>query len=272
MDKIIAFLSPNLPENFDLASTLRFLLFVTAGSLLLSVVGRVFFGKRSSLNHSVSSAIGILFVYCVTVLIYTFNPGGMSRFLSPLPFVEFQGEYLHVFRFTGADYKDICIQVVNLLILAFLVNVLDTWMPKGKKVFGWYCYRFLTILIATVLQILVYDLFNAFLPGVIVQYAPMILLGVLAFMLLLGLANLILSVLLTIVNPILGGIYAFFFSSLVGKMITKAAVTTAILCGVVFALEKLGFTVICIASGALLAYIPLLIVFLILWYVLGHLL
>ena len=272
MNNIIEFLSPFLPKDFDLISTFRFLVIVAIGSLLLSVIGRVFFGKRSSLNHSVSSAVGILFVYCVTVVIYTFNPGGMSKFLSPLPFVEFKGDYLHVFQFSGADYKQISIQVVNLLILAFLVNVLDSWMPKGKKLFSWYFYRFLTILIATVLQILVYDLFNAFLPGVIVQYAPVILLGVLAFMLLLGLVNLILSVVLTIVNPILGAIYAFFFSSIVGKMLTKAIVTTGILCAVVFALERLGFTVICIASGALLAYIPLVIVFLILWYVLGHLL
>ena len=38
-------------------------------TFLLSVFGRFIFGKRSALNNAVSSAIGILFIYAVTVVL-----------------------------------------------------------------------------------------------------------------------------------------------------------------------------------------------------------
>ncbi|MBP3672366.1 MAG: hypothetical protein J6J18_00895 [Oscillospiraceae bacterium] len=272
MDSIVTKLTSYLPANFDLAAVIRFVLIVAVGSLILGIIGRVFFGKRSSLNHSVSSAIGILFVYAVTVVIYTFDPVDLSRFLSPLPFVSFDGDYLKVFTFSGSEFPAICTQVLNMIILAFLVNLLDSFIPKGKNVFTWYLYRFITVVLAMAAQLLVTGLLTAFLPGVLVAYAPIILLGILLLMLLLGVLKVVLGLVLAVTNPILGAIYAFFFSSMIGKMLSKAMLTTLILSALVFILEKLGYTVICIAAAALSAYIPLIIVLLIMWYILGHVL
>ena len=112
--------------------------------------------------------------------------------------------------------------------------------------------------------------FNTYLPGVLVTYAPMILLGILIGLMALGLANVILSVILTVVNPIIGAIYAFFFSNIIGKQISKALVTTAILTAVVFALNSFGYNVISISASALMAYLPMIGVSLILWYIIGH--
>lgn len=272
MDQIITALSPYLPENFDLQGLLGMMAMVAVGSLLLGLVGRVCFGKRSALNHSVSSAIGILFIYAITIAVYAFNPMELSRFLAPLPFVTFEGDTLALFTFAGAAYPEICTQVLNLLILAFLVNVLDSFIPKGERVLSWYLYRLLTVALAMVLELLVTGLLAAFLPGVLVTYAPAILVGILALMLLLSVLKILLGLALTVVNPILGAIYGFFFSSLIGKMLGKAAVTTALLSALVFALEKLGYTTLCVAAAALPAYLPLILILLVLWYVLGHLL
>lgn len=272
MDFIVSTLAAYLPAEFDSAALMRLLVIIAAGSLLLGVVGRVAFGKRSGLNHSVSSAIGILFVYAVTVAIYTFDPVNLSRFLSPLPFVSFDGEYLHIFTFSGTDYSAICTQVLNMIILAFLVNLLDSWIPKGKNIFSWYFFRFITVVLAMLAQLLVTGLLTAYLPGVLVTYAPIILLGILLLMALLSILKVILGLILTIASPILGAIYAFFFSSMIGKMVGKAILTTLILSALVYVLEQLGFTIIYIAAGALSAYIPLIAVLLVIWYVLGHLL
>ena len=80
----------SLGFNTDLF--LKSAVLLAIGSVVLGATGRFVFGKRSSLNHAVSAAMGILFVYVVTVIIYTFNPVDLTRFLSPLPFATFSGE------------------------------------------------------------------------------------------------------------------------------------------------------------------------------------
>lgn len=261
-----------LPVEIDFLSTLKFVGIFAAVSIVLSLFGRVVFGKRSALNHAVSSSMGILFIYVVTVAIYTFNPSGLSRILSPLPFVQLTEEYLYILPFHEAGITAVCENLLSLLILAFLVNVLDGFIPKGKSLAGWYLLRFLTVALAILLHYAVNCLTHRFLPGVLVTYAPIILVAALFILLILGVLNFLLGLVLTVVNPIFGAIYAFFFSNALGKQLSKSILTTAIICGVFMTLERFGYTAICISAAALLSYLPLLIVLLILWYLIGHLL
>lgn len=251
MDSIIATLTSWLPADFDLNAMIQLVIMVAIGALVMGFIGRVCFGKRSDLNHAVSSAIGILFIYAVTVVIYTFQPAQLSRFLSPLPYVTLDGEYLYIFSFTTSDYPAICAQILDMVVLAFLVNLLDSWLPKGKHILSWYFFRFLTVLLAMILQLIVSGLLNAYLPGVLVTYAPMILLGILAFMLLLGLMKVVLGAVLTVIHPVIGALYTFFFASLLGKMISKAVLTTIILTALAVALDYFGYTVFCVSPAQL---------------------
>lgn len=272
MNSLISNVMQYIPAEVDLVSAVKFIAVVAAGFLLLGFLGRVAMGKRSDLNHAVSSAVGILFIYGLTVVIYSFGVTLLEQFLSPLPFVSISGDYLTLLDFKGAELPDICYHVLSMIILAFLINLLDTWIPKGEKVFVWYLLRFATVVLAMVLHAIVSWALATYLPDVLVTYAPMILLGVLALMLLLGILKVVLGLVLTVVNPILGAIYAFFFSSMIGKQLSKAVLTTLILSVLVFVLNELGYTVIYIASAVLTTYIPLVIVLLILWYLVGHLL
>ena len=261
-----------VPADVEPMSMLKFIGIFAAVSILVSLLGRVIFGKRSNLNHSLSSAMGIFFILAVSTLIYVFDPRSLAQYLSPLPYVAFSGDYLVLFSFTGNGFASICDEVLSMIILAFLVNLLDTFIPKGKNVLTWYLFRFLTVLLAMGLHYAVTWASNTYLPGVLVTYAPVILLVVLVLAVLMGLLNVILSLALTVVNPIFGALYAFFFATLVGKQITKAICTTFVLTAVVVALGYFGCTMLCIAGSALAAYIPLLIILLILWYLIGHLL
>lgn len=281
--------SKYLPENFDLSSLFsaaknyipmeidflsmgKFLLLFSAISLLASTLGRVVLGKRSSLNHSLSSAMGILFIYAVTVVVYTFKPWNLEQFLSPLPFLVFAENYLLVIPFQGSVLSVVCHEILSLVILAFLVNLLDTFIPKGKSIVTWYLLRFLTIVLAMALHLLVDWAFDSYLPEVLVTYAPVILLGILAATLLLGVLNVVLGAILAIVDPIIGAIYTFFFSNIIGKQLTKAVFTTVVICAVVFLIGYFGFSLIAITPAALISYIPMALVMLVLWYVIGHLL
>lgn len=264
--------SAYFPRSLDFISVAKFMLYFIASSLILGVLGRVVLGKRSSLNHSLSSVMGILFVYAATVIIYTFNPWNLEILLSPLPFVTFSEEYLIVLPVTDARFPVLCTELLSLVILAFLVNLLDTYLPKGNNIISWYLMRFITIALCMMLHLLVCWAFETYLPKFLVQYAPMILLGILLFMLLSGVLNLILGLVIATVNPFMGAMYTFFFSSVIGKQISKAVFTTAIVTGVFFLLDWFGYTVVPIAAASLLTYIPLGLILLALWYLIGHIL
>ena len=264
--------SSYLPTEIDLVNAAQFMLFFAAGVLILSVLSRVVLGKRSSLNHSLSSAIGILFIYAVTIVVYTFKPWNLELLLSPLPFVSFSGQFLVIFPIADAQFPALCSQLLSLVILAFLVNLIDTFLPKGDNPITWFVLRLLTVVVSMILNLAARWAFQTYLPGVLVTYAPSILLVLLVVLMLSGVLNLILGLVISMTNPFLGAMYTFFFSNIVGKQLSKAVFSCALLCAIVYLLEHFGYTVICITAAALMAYIPLVIILLVLWYLVGHVL
>ena len=263
MDTIITLLDS---VNFDWSTFLKAAAILAIGSILLGSIGRFAFGKRSVINHSVSSAIGILFIYAATVVLYSAG-ARFQAFIVPLPFVNFNGAHMFLFSFSGADYTEICAQVLSMIILAFLANLFDTVIPNGKGIIAWLFLRCLSIVLAMATHWCVTVMLSTYLPIGLVTYAPVILLGLIVLLLLVGALKIVVGAVLSTVNPLIGAFYTFFFATLVGKALTKAVLTTAILCAAVWALNYIGCTVISIASAALIAYIPLLVIVLIVWYV-----
>jgi hypothetical protein len=117
-----------------------------------------------------------------------------------------------------------------------------------------------------------WQLLTAFLPDVIVTYASTILLGVLVVMLSVGAFKFIIGAAIATVNPIIGALYTFFFANLVGRQISKSVLTTTLLALLIWGLNYLGITTISIALAALMAYLPFLIVLVVVWYVINHIL
>ena len=161
-------------------------------------------------------------------------------------------------------------ELLSTIILAFLVNLADNWLPKGKNIFKWFFWRCLTVLLGLALHFLASWLINRFLPQGLIAYAPAVLLVILIVMLLTGALKLLVGLFLTTVNPIIGALYTFFFANIIGKQITRAVMTTGILCIAIAMLNKYGITGLSIAAGALIAYIPFLFVLIIVWYVVNR--
>lgn len=241
-------------------------LVLLVGTILMSVFGRFVFGKRSALNNAVSSAIGILFIYGVSIVLRTAGTQ-YNALITPLPFVSITNEQMFLFNFEGAHYTTICSEVLSMIILAFLVNLADGWLPRGKNIFSWVFFRCLTVVIAYALHLVSVGLLSAYLPEGIITYAPVILVALLILLILTGALKIVVGALISTVNPIIGGLYTFFFANLIGKQITKAVLTTAILSGIVIGLRYVGVSVISIASAALAAYIPVIVVLIVLWYI-----
>ena len=272
LTSVIKHASSYIPAELDFVSAATFMLFFATASLIMGVLGRIFLGKRSSLNHSLSSVMGILFIYAITAVVFTLKPWNLDRLLSPLPFVNIFDQYMVILPIQDSAFPALCSEILSLIILAFLFNILDTFIPQGKNLISWYVLRFLSVILAMLLHYGVTWAFETYLPNILVIYAPMILLLLLVFMLFSGALNLILGLFIATVNPFVGAMYTFFFSNVVGKQLTKAVFSSVILCGIVFLLGEAGYTVIAMSVSALTTYIPVAIVLLLLWYLIGHVL
>lgn len=256
--------------NLNISEFLKATGMLVAALLVLALIGRFVFGKRSALILAVSSAIGILFIYAITVVLGDAG-ADFQKFIAPLPFVTIENDTMLLFDFQS-DYTVVCTQILSMIILSFLMNLADSWLPTGKHIFSWVFFRCLGVILALVLHLVVTGLFTTYLPEGLVTYAPTILLAILVLMLLTGALKFLVGLVLTTVNPLIAALYTFFFANVVGKQITKAILTTGILAGLVLVLREMGVVAISIASAALAAYIPLIILLVVLWYIVGKLL
>ena len=225
------------------------------GSLLLGSIGKAVFGKRSMLGTAVSSSIAVVFLYALTAVFLALG-GKYVQYTAPLPFVTMEGDVLTFFTFSGTGFAEICAQVLNMVILCFVVSLADRLLPRGKNLFIWLFFRVATVCIGLFAHLFVSGLLLQLLPEGISQFAPMVLLGILLLMLLTGALKIPIGVLLTTVNPIIGALYTFFFATIIGSQITRSVLTTAIVSLLIYALEGLGIATIGIGIESLLLYIP----------------
>lgn len=238
---------------------------LTLGCLLTGTVSRAIFGKRSVLFESASSAIGILFIYAVTAIIYSTQSQYIS-YTTPLPFVTITNQEMFLVKITGMHYTILCNILLSMVILSFIMNITDRWLPKGKHFITWIFWRCVTIVGAMLLHLIAISLMHKYLPEGIQTYAPAILLCLLGIMILTGALKIVVGAVLTTINPLIGALYTFFFANIVGRQVTKAVFTTGIITGLFLLLEKLQVAAISIIPGALIAYIPFALLLLVCWY------
>lgn len=244
-----------------------------AVSLVLGYIGKTMSGPNSGLSNAVSSAIGILFIYVATICVMTFGElAQFEQYLSPLPFISIENEQLTLFVFETAAHNVICAQLISMIILAFLVNLLDTILPRGRNIIVWFFLRCATVVLSILAHWFVTGLLTAFLPDVIVTNAATILLGILILLLAVGALKFLVGAALTTFNPIIGVLYTFFFANVIGMQLGKAVVTTALLSALVYALNVIGISSISIAIAALTGYVPFLAILAAAWYILNQVL
>lgn len=259
-------LSTLLPAEITFGAMLKFLGILIAACIIAGILFRILFGRRSALNQAVCAGLGILYIYVVTVVVYTFSPGNLQQYLVPLPFVKFSGEYLYIMSFSSTAFPQICSEVLSMVILVLVYHLTDSVLPEGESALTWFVLRFLTVLAAMVVHYVLDLLTASFLPELLISYGPTILLVCLIASVLAGILGKLLGLIITVVNPIFGLLFAFFFSNKFGKQLSKAMLTTAILSALVAILEHFGYCIICISMTALISYIPLLGVLLAVWY------
>lgn len=241
-------------------------LIICAGCFIAGSILRLIFGKRATAVRSVTTALGILVAYMVSHLIIM---GGspLAQYLAALPFVHFNGSIIQVFSLSNLASQEFAYHLVNLILLAFLFGLMDDLLPTGKNVFVWLLLRCVSILVSYVGFILLNLLFTRILPGFILQYAPVILIALLALFLAVTVFKWLIGLILGVSGgPILGAIYTFFISNIVGKQLTKSALTSGILYLLVYLANHFGYTAISLGSTFNLITALVLVMLIAVWY------
>ena len=262
------FLDSLLPENFNPGNYALSLLIAVLAIMAIGGLIRLCCGEGSILNGAFSSTIAIICIYATAILIYRYETR-LNILFDALPFITVSKDYLLVFPILDVSFEILCAEIVQMLVLAFLMNLLETWLPKGKGFFSWFGFRFLAMAIALSLHYCANLLLNSVLQENALTTAPLIILGVVIVTFLLACLKLIIGGILTFIHPLLGIFYAFFFRQDIGKQLLRAMITTLFIGALVYALNALSYTAICIASVAVVTYLPVILLGLILWFVIS---
>lgn len=254
-----------IPASME--NTILLFALVLVFTLGIGFVIRLFFGRHCTVNRSISGFLNLLFIYAATTVVLVLKPWNLSQYLVPLPFALFHGDILIISYSACSTTSLLCSQLLSLIILAFLVHLANFIVPSGRSFFAWLFLRVVCVVLAVALDLAVNWALNAFLPEVIAESAPVALVGVLAAALLISLFNPLLCILATVANPVIGLLYTFFFSNTIGKNLTRAVISAALLCALFYGMDYYGFSVIDIRPEALLKYAPFALALMGVWYV-----
>lgn len=234
--------------------------------LLVSSMFRFLFGKKAQIGISITSAMEVLCMYMVCIVINSFRLQ-WHWFINPLPFIALHGDQLLLFPILSAGFRQVCTQVLGLLIICFLVNLMNSVLPEGKKIFVWLAFRIIAVILAVLLNYYVDTLLNQYLSNGFEAIAPFVLVGVLVMLILLGSMKILVGAAITIANPVIGILYTFFFSNLIGRALARSILSTGLIVGLVVLLNIKNLVIITVTAANLIAFIPFLMLLVLLWYV-----
>ena len=247
-----------------------FAVILLLGILFVSTLFHFLFGKRAQIQIAVSSALEIFVVYIIAIVVCTLGVS-WSVFLSSLPLVSISDQHLYFYPVLNSDFTLLCSQLLHLLIIAFVVNLVNSLISHTKHLLSRLVLRLLVVAVTIGIICGLNVLLKNFVPQDFAQYAPKILLLVLAALILLGSMRLLVGTAIAFVSPILGVLYTFFFSNIIGRALSRAILTTALLTGLVIALNTLGIYGIPISTSGLLLCVPILLIGMLVWFLVSHL-
>lgn len=249
----------------------KFLGLLIFGVLLISSLTRFLMGKENQINLALTAAMEILCLYALNIVIYAFGLQ-FDFFLTPLPLVTLAEDYLFLFPILSSELNVLCEQLLKLLIIAFLVNLVGGLIPEGENLLTWTILRLITVALSVAALYGADMLLAAYLPQGFAQYAPTVLVLSLVALIALGSLKIFVGAALAFLDPIIAALYTFFFSNIIGRALARAMLSTLLIAGLVALLNYLNIGVLHIAAASLTAYIPLLIVLVLLWYFVGRVL
>jgi len=267
LDSVIAYVSD--PVFFE---HMKRIFIVCVGCFVIAGLLRLISGKNGSAVKSIAAVMGILILYCLRVALARVDSALVNYFVQ-LPFVQISSDSVQIFSLGETSQAAVYVELVNLILLVFLFHLFETLLPLGKNLFSWLFFRYISVGGAYGIYSAALLLFTGFLPNFIKTFAPIILLGLLILLLAVTVFKWLFGLILGITtSPVIGGIYTFFISNIVGKQLTKSAFTSAALFLLVYLCHRYSITVLTLNQPLGVILIPVVVLLLCIWFVINKVL
>lgn len=246
-------------SNSNVTQLFITILVVSVGCFLLSGLFRLIFGHTNVLVSGICAVLGILILYCIRIQIDAYiSP---FSFITDLPFVRIETDHILLLPYTAFEEGAFFTELFRLILLIFLFSLFEDILPEGKHLFAWTLLRITGIAITFTLFTVLEFILSTLLPGFIPENAPILLLGLLLVFLTVTLFKWLIGLILGVTaGPIIGGIYTFFISHIIGKQMTKSALTAALLLLLIQLAEYYGRTSLILTGPINMLLIPPIII------------
>lgn len=266
MQTFLADLHEKIDQFLDYA--LFFIVLVLALLLAVSLI-RFLFGKKNQLGKALTSAMEILCLYLLCLTAYALGLH-WDYFSAPLPFISMTDGTVYILSIRDAGFSAISPHLAKLLLLAFGVNLLNAFIPSGKRFGLWLLLRMASMVLVIFVNYGLNLLLNVCFPQGIAAVAPIILLAALAVLILLGSLKLLVGLALFVSNPVIGALYTFFFSNLIGRSLARAILSAGAVTALVYLMNALGIFTLSFTAVGLIWLLPVLLIIIRLWYLIDR--
>ena len=266
-----AYILSLFPEGFDPIGMFQVMGYIIAVAFIFALMIRLIHEKASKYNHALYSSMSLMFMYLLLFQVRKILPDTIDPILTRLPLidVDLNTGRIVLFQFSFENFSQSCTEFLYLFILSFCLIGLDDIIPDAKNTPSWILLQFIIGCVSFAIYGFALKLIDHFAPGILDSFAPMLLVCVLLFMVLLGLLKVLLTLMLTVVNPLLGAVSAFFSSNQLGMALGKSVMCSFILVAMCVFMHLMGYSQFQIADLTLLACALPMLVLGVLWIVLG---
>ena len=236
--------------------------------LLLSSCLKALQGKDGPLPDAVSSTLAILLIYTISVTGFI---GGepfdsLQEYLPPLPFLTLDTHTVSVIQLESIGLDRLCSEIVYFMILAAMVNLADSMLPRGEHFIPWIFFRTITIAVPIILfGMIPTDIATDFSDFGAVN-SPYILMAIVGVMMAVGCLKYFVGFAIATVNPILAALYTFFVAGVTGQLISKTLLTTLFIFLIIWGLHFTNLSVISPDPYGIYLYGALICLLTALWY------
>ena len=260
-DSFVVSLLESLISSGGWAGTVLAVLVLGFGLFLAGTAVRMILGKGSDVSRAVAGGLTVILVY-LTQATAVRNLPELTASLGPLPFCSISHEGMSLLPLAGLPETGLFGGLVKLWFLCFLVDLLETFLPEGKKFLGWLLWR----LIAVTLTLSVYGFLTALItagyPELFGTMAKTVLAVCWGLVLLIGLVKALLEVIQSSANPVIKFVHRFFYQNPFGKLFPMSILTTVVLLLVLALLNSLEMTFVSFGFWTYLPVVAILLAFL----------
>lgn len=204
---------------------------------ILAGVARLVLGEASNVVPSAASCVQLVVVGLSAIALYVAFPA-LGQTFYQLPFLNLHAYGCSLLSPAQLESHTLFPALLRLFLLALLINLWEELLPKSKKITRWLLLRLLSAAGSLCSYFILCAVLQRYCPQIFDQWAMAIVLSILGILCLLGICKGILTIVAAVVHPLFGLLFAFFFSHVIGRQMTRAVITGVLFLGLAWYLAE----------------------------------